>query len=36
MKQDGVEYAVGKFAIAQFNNNIELEAVGDNLLAKTR
>lgn len=36
MKQDGVEYAVGQIAIAQFNNNIELEAVGDNLLAKTK
>ena len=35
MKQDGVEYAVGQLAIAQFNNNIGLEAVGDNLLAVT-
>lgn len=35
MKQDGVEYAIGQVAIAQFNNNIGLEAVGDNLLAKT-
>ena len=36
MKQDGVDYAIGQIAIAQFNNNIELEAVGDNLLAKTK
>jgi flagellar hook protein FlgE len=36
MKQDGVEYAIGQIAIAQFNNNIELEAVGDNLLSKTK
>jgi flagellar hook protein FlgE len=36
MKQDGVEYAVGQIAIAQFNNNIGLEAVGDNLLSKTK
>ncbi len=35
MKQDGVEYAIGQIAIAQFNNNIGLEAVGDNLLAAT-
>ena len=35
MKQDGVEYAIGQLAIAQFNNNIGLEAVGNNLLAKT-
>ena len=35
MTQDGVEYAVGQIAIAQFNNNIGLEAVGDNLLAAT-
>ena len=27
MKQDGVEYAVGQLAIAQFNNNIGLKAV---------
>ncbi|AXX89762.1 hypothetical protein CKA55_10980 [Arcobacter suis] len=36
MKQDGVDYAVGQVAIAQFNNNIGLEAIGDNLLAKTK
>jgi flagellar hook protein FlgE len=36
MKQDGVDYAIGQIAIAQFNNNIELEAVGDNLLSKTK
>lgn len=36
MKQDGVDYAIGQIAIAQFNNNIGLEAVGDNLLAKTK
>jgi flagellar hook protein FlgE len=35
MKQDGVEYAIGQIAIAQFNNNIGLEAVGDNLLSAT-
>lgn len=36
MKQDGVDYAIGQIAIAQFNNNIGLEAVGNNLLAKTK
>ena len=35
MKQDGVEFAIGQIAIAQFNNNIGLEAQGDNLLSKT-
>ena len=35
MKQDGVEYAIGQIAIAQFNNNIGLKAVGDNLLSAT-
>lgn len=35
MTQDGINYAVGQVAVAQFNNNIELKAVGDNLLAKT-
>lgn len=35
MKQDGVEFVIGQVAIAQFNNNIGLEAIGDNLLAKT-
>ena len=36
IKQDGVDYAIGQIAIAQFNNNIGLEAIGDNLLAKTK
>jgi len=35
MKQDGVEYAIGQMAIAQFNNNIGLNPVGDNLVEKT-
>lgn len=35
MTQDGIDYVVGQLAIAQFNNNIGLEAVGDNLLAAT-
>lgn len=35
MKQDGVEFAIGQVAIAQFNNNIGLNPVGDNLLEKT-
>tara|TARA_B100001063_G_scaffold184569_1_gene174241 strand:+ start:4759 stop:6783 length:2025 start_codon:yes stop_codon:yes gene_type:complete len=35
MSQDGMDYAIGQIAIAQFNNNIGLEAVGDNLLEKT-
>lgn len=35
MTQDGVDFAIGQIAIAQFNNNIGLEAVGDNLLAAT-
>lgn len=35
MTQDGVDYAIGQVAIAQFTNNIGLEAVGDNLLSKT-
>lgn len=35
MTQDGMDYAIGQIAIAQFNNNIGLEAVGDNLLAAT-
>jgi len=35
LKQDGVEYAVGQMSIAQFNNNIGLNPVGDNLVAKT-
>eukprot|EP01022_Parablepharisma_sp_SALTPOND_P006327 TRINITY_DN125784_c0_g1_i1.p1 TRINITY_DN125784_c0_g1~~TRINITY_DN125784_c0_g1_i1.p1 ORF type:complete len:519 (-),score=40.89 TRINITY_DN125784_c0_g1_i1:177-1520(-) len=35
MSQDGVDYVVGQIAIAQFANNIGLEAVGDNLLEET-
>ena len=35
MKQDGIDYVIGQVAIAQFNNNIGLEAIGDNLFAKT-
>lgn len=35
MKQDGVDYAIGQLAIAQFNNNIGLNAIGDNLVEKT-
>ena len=35
MTQDGIDYIVGQLAIAQFNNNIGLEAVGDNLLSAT-
>ena len=35
MTQDGIDYVVGQVAIAQFNNNIGLEAIGDNLYAKT-
>lgn len=35
MKQDGVEYAIGQVAIVQFTNNMGLESIGDNLLAKT-
>jgi flagellar hook protein FlgE len=35
IKQDGIDYVVGQVAIAQFNNNIGLEAIGDNLYAKT-
>ncbi len=33
--QDGVDFVVGQIAIAQFVNNIGLEAVGDNLLQET-
>jgi flagellar hook protein FlgE len=36
MSQDGIDYAIGQIAIAQFNNNIGLEAIGDNLLAATK
>ena len=35
MTQDGAEFAIGQASIALFNNNIGLEARGDNLLAKT-
>ena len=35
MKQNGIDYVVGQVAIAQFNNDIGLEAIGDNLFAKT-
>jgi flagellar hook protein FlgE len=35
MKQDGIDFVIGQLAIAQFNNNIGLEAVGNNLLAVT-
>ena len=35
MKQDGVKFAIGQAAIAMFNNNRGLNAIGDNLLAKT-
>ena len=35
MTQDGIDYVIGQVAIAQFNNNIGLEAIGDNLFAKT-
>ena len=36
MSQDGVDFVVGQLAIAQFTNNIGLEAVGNNLLAATK
>lgn len=35
MKQDGVDYAIGQLSIAQFNNNIGLDPMGDNLVSKT-
>jgi len=35
ISQDGVDFVVGQIAIAQFVNNIGLEAVGDNLLKET-
>ncbi len=35
MTQDGIDYVIGQVAIAQFTNNIGLEAIGDNLFAKT-
>jgi flagellar hook protein FlgE len=36
MSQDGIDFVVGQLAIAQFTNNIGLEAVGDNLLSATK
>lgn len=36
MTQDGVDFVVGQLAIAQFTNNIGLEAVGNNLLSATK
>jgi flagellar hook protein FlgE len=36
MTQDGVDFVVGQVAIAQFTNNIGLEAVGNNLLSTTK
>ena len=35
MKQDGAEFAIGQIAIAKFNNMRGLDAIGDNLYAKT-
>jgi flagellar hook protein FlgE len=35
MTQDGIDYVIGQVAIAQFTNNIGLEAIGNNLFAKT-
>ncbi|MDY0320667.1 MAG: flagellar hook-basal body complex protein [Arcobacteraceae bacterium] len=35
MEQDGATYAIGQVAIAMFNNQQGLEAVGDNLLQST-
>jgi flagellar hook protein FlgE len=35
MTQDGIDYVIGQVAIAQFTNNIGLEAIGNNLLAVT-
>ena len=35
MKQDGAEFAIGQIAIAKFNSMRGLNAVGDNLYAKT-
>ncbi|WP_052502621.1 flagellar hook-basal body complex protein [Halarcobacter anaerophilus] len=35
MTQDGVDFVVGQIAVAQFVNNIGLEAIGDNLLKET-
>jgi flagellar hook protein FlgE len=36
MTQDGIDYVVGQVAIAQFTNDIGLEAIGNNLLAATK
>jgi flagellar hook protein FlgE len=36
MKQGGVDFVIGQVAVAQFNNDIGLEAVGDNLLSATK
>lgn len=36
MKQNGIDFVVGQLAIAQFTNNIGLEAIGNNLLAATK
>jgi flagellar hook protein FlgE len=36
MEQDGATYAIGQVAIAMFNNQQGLEAVGDNLLQSTK
>ena len=35
MKQDGAEFAIGQIAIAKFNSMRGLNAIGDNLYAKT-
>ncbi len=35
MDQDGIQIAVGQVAVARFANNRALEAIGDNLFAKT-
>ena len=35
MTQDGIDYVIGQVAIAQFTNNIGLDAIGDNLYSKT-
>ena len=36
MTQDGIDYVVGQVAIAQFTNDIGLEAIGNNLLSATK
>lgn len=35
MTQDGIDFVIGQVAIAQFTNNIGLEAIGNNLLSAT-